>query len=154
MQKLCVVLIRVGAGLCWMINFTLRMLTELPNSVMIGSMSLGVDVDGSDCDVCVFSGEFVKLCKDTFSDIPENRGDYSYSSGALLGNVAFHKKVVLSDAQSPVDIIVFDDLHQMSRIHKVQNDLLRLPTYMVRNKGLRVSIFEAALGHYQLGRVE
>ena len=127
---------------------TLQDLLSLPQAILIGSRALGVAKPNSDYDIVIPLSSIPTMLQERL----DSGGDFSieryFSKIPSLGRGWFFDYVFVSDTKAKVQVIVLENKWDLAHLKYAMEDLQKLPKYMVQNKFLRISLFEAALERY------
>lgn len=112
-------------------------LLKLSSSVLIGSRGLNVSETFSDWDIAVLASEIPEGLLNPLKKLKVEK----YFSVLPLGNTQLYRGEKL-------DVLVYKTEEQLKVIKKALDDLRNVPKYLLRNKYVRIILFENALVHY------
>lgn len=124
-------------------NILREKLLELESSILIGSRGLGVGTEKSDYDIAVLKSEVPSGLLDNLTKLKIK----NYSKILPLNNTELHRS-------GGIDVLVYEDISQISVVKNAMNDIKRVPKYLLEDKYTRVLLFESALDHYGFTRDE
>lgn len=118
-------------------------LLKLPSSVLIGSRGLNVSETFSDWDISVLDSEIPEGLLNPLKKLDIDR----YFSVLPLNNTELYRGEKL-------DVLVYKTKDQLKVIKKALDDLKNVPKYLLKDKHVRVTLFENSLVHYGFIRTE
>lgn len=112
-------------------------LLKLPSSVLIGSRGLNVSETFSDWDIAVLASEIPEELLKPLKKLDAER----YFNVLPLNNTYLYRGENL-------DVLVYETEEQLKVIKKALDDLRNVPKYLLKDKYIRVTLFENSLLHY------
>lgn len=115
-------------------------LIEQDKAILIGSRGFNVHDETSDYDVSI-----------RLKDLPDNLKEIIYNKDCNIKK--YFNKLPLGNAwfipkYNNVDWIIFEDDKDFAVIRLVMDEIKLLPSHYLRNKNIRVSLFETGLTNY------
>lgn len=105
--------------------------------ILIGSRALGVDTENSDWDVAILAKNFPIINRINLATVDME----NYVSALPLRNSSLYRG-------KGIDILVYDDEEDFHVVKLAINDIEMVPSYLLKNKDARVSMYTKALLHY------
>lgn len=125
---------------------TLQELLNIPHT-LIGSRALGINTEKSDYDLLVHITDLPNYLLDRINCRNLSIERYfnllpKYGKGHIL------RRQTRASGNSSVDLIVLTHQEDINIIKQSMEDLKQCPAYMLKEKHIRIALFESSLKHY------